>query len=290
MALLEPFQYEFFARGLLAATLAGGLCGLIGVYVVLRHMSYIGHGLSHAIFGGAVLGYVMNFNFYVAAGAWGFLAALAINETVRRRRIGADAAIGIVTTASFALGVALISRSRQFTKNFEAALFGNVLGVAPSDVLAVGAAAIGCTVLLLYFYKPLLFTTFDPEVARVYGVPTARMDTLLALLLATTIVVSMQVLGVTLIAAALVIPAVVARQLTNRFARLSALAAGIGAGCGAVGVYLSYYLDVASGAAVVLVGAGLFGLVWLYTDLRRWLRRTGALAPAPAEREIRAIE
>ncbi len=288
MGLLEPFRYEFFTRALVAATLAGALCGLLGVYVVLRHMSYIGHGLSHAIFGGAVLGYVLDLNFYLSAGAWGFLAALAINETVRRRRIGADAAIGIVTTASFALGVALISRSRQFTKNFEAALFGNVLGVSTPDVLVVAAATLGCTLVLLFFYKQLLFTTFDPEVARVYGVPTARIDTLFALLLATAIVVSMQVLGVTLIAAALVIPAVVARQLTNSFARMSALAAGIGAGCGAVGVYLSYYLDVASGAAVVLVGAGLFGLSWLYADLRRWLRRPGA--PVSAEREVRVVE
>lgn len=288
MGLLEPFRYEFFTRALVAATLAGALCGLLGVYVVLRHMSYIGHGLSHAIFGGAVLGYVLDLNFYLSAGAWGFLAALAINETVRRRRIGADAAIGIITTASFALGVALISRSRQFTKNFEAALFGNVLGVSTPDVLVVAAATLGCTLVLLFFYKQLLFTTFDPEVARVYGVPTARIDTLFALLLATAIVVSMQVLGVTLIAAALVIPAVVARQLTNSFARMSALAAGIGAGCGAVGVYLSYYLDVASGAAVVLVGAGLFGLSWLYADLRRWLRRPGA--PVPAEREVHVVE
>jgi ABC-type Mn2+/Zn2+ transport system permease subunit len=288
MALLEPFQYQFFTRGLLAATLAGGLCGLVGVYVVLRHMSYIGHGLSHAIFGGAVLGYVLQLNFYVAAGTWGFLSALAINETARRRRIGADAAIGIETTASFALGVAIISRARQFTKNFEAALFGNVLGVSTEDVLAIAAAVAVCSLVLFFAYKQLLFTTFDPEVARVYGVPTAWMDTLLALVLATTIVVSMQVLGVTLIAAALIIPAVVARQLTDSFARMTVLSPVIGASCGAVGLYLSYYLDAASGATVVLVASGLFLLSWVYADLRQRRSGTGRLAAAP--HEVRILE
>ena len=105
--LAEPLGFEFFRQGLVASVLVGALCGLLGVYVVLRRMSYIGHGLSHSVFGGAVVGYVLAVNFYVAAGLWGFLSALAINATARRRRIGADAAIGIVTTASFAVGVAL---------------------------------------------------------------------------------------------------------------------------------------------------------------------------------------
>ncbi len=288
MAWLEPFQYEFFTRGLLAATIAGALCGLVGVYVVLRHMSYIGHGLSHAIFGGAVIGYVLQINFYVAAGVWGFLSALAINETARRRRIGADAAIGIVTTASFALGVAIISRSRQFTKNFEAALFGNVLGVSSEDVLVMAAAAILCALALFFAYKQLLFSTFDAEVARVYGVPTAWMDVLLALVLATTIVVSMQVLGVTLIAAALIIPAVIARQLTDSFARMTVLSTAVGATCGALGLYLSYFLDAASGATVVLVAAGLFVLSWLYADLRQ--RRAAAPRRQSPPREVRLLE
>src|SRR5512136_2074339 len=130
--LLEPFQFEFFRNGTVAAVLTGGLCGLIGVYIVLRGMSYIGHGLSHAIFGGAVVTYLMQWNFYLGAGLWGFIAAVMINQTVRRTKINADAAIGVITTASFAIGVALISRSRHFNLNFDAALFGNVLGVSQS--------------------------------------------------------------------------------------------------------------------------------------------------------------
>src|SRR5438270_11983182 len=116
LSLTEPFDYEFFRHGLLAATLVGGLCGLVGTYVVLRRMSYIGHGMSHAVFGGAVVGYVLGWNFYLVAGGWGFLSAIMINQVTRRRQVGADAAIGIVTTASFAFGVALISRASHFTR------------------------------------------------------------------------------------------------------------------------------------------------------------------------------
>src|SRR6266536_4579707 len=129
MSFLTPFEYEFFRNGFIAAVVIGALCGFIGTYVVLRRMSYIGHGMSHAIFGGAVVGYVLGWNFYLVAGAWGFISALLINQTTKRRQIGADAAIGIVTTASFAFGVALISRARTFTRNFYAALFVNLLGV-----------------------------------------------------------------------------------------------------------------------------------------------------------------
>src|SRR5512133_300015 len=152
----EPMHYKFFQNGLIAATLVGALCGMMGVYIVLRRMSYIGHGLSHSVFGGAVVGYVLALNFYVAAGLWGFLSALAINATARRRRIGADAAIGIVTTASFAVGVALISKTRSFTRNFEAALFGNILGVTTLDLIVVGVVTVAVAAFILLFYKRLL--------------------------------------------------------------------------------------------------------------------------------------
>lgn len=270
--MLEPLQYEFFVRGLIAATMVGALCGLIGVYIVLRRMSYIGHGLSHAVFGGAVVSYVMNFNFYLGASIWGFLAALLINATTRRRKfIGADAAIGIITTASFALGVALISRYKTFTRSFDAALFGNILGVTQGDLLAIAAVTAATFVIVLVAYKRLLFTSFDPEVARFYGVPTEWLDTLLSLILAAAIVVSMQVMGVTLIAAAIVIPPIVARLLTDSFSKVMALSVAVGAACGLVGMYLSYFVDVSSGANVVLVAAAAFVLAMAYSALRNRL-------------------
>ena len=174
--LTEPFGYEFFRQGLAVSVLVGLLCGLIGVYVVLRHMSYIGHGLSHAVFGGAVVAYVASVDFYLGAGAWGFAAALLINAVARRRRIGADAAIGIITTASFALGVALISKTSSFTTNFEAALFGNILGVTPADLAVVAVVTLAVAVFIALFYKQLLFMTFDPEVAPIFGMRTGRVD------------------------------------------------------------------------------------------------------------------
>jgi ABC-type Mn2+/Zn2+ transport system permease subunit len=262
-SLLEPLTYVFFRRALLASFLVGALCGLVGVYVVLRRMSYIGHGLSHAVFGGAVISYLMQVNFYLGAGLWGVASALLINEVAQRRKLGADAAIGIVTTASFAVGVAGISHQRRFTRNFEAALFGNVLGITPADLWMIAGVAMVAIVGILILYKPLLFTTFDQEVAEVYGIPTHWVNAAFALILAAVILVSMQVMGVTLIAAALVIPASAARLLTQRFDHLLWLASLIGAGVSVLGMYASYYLDLASGASIVLIGTAIFLVAWL---------------------------
>ena len=267
--LLQPFQFEFFRNGTLAAVLAGGLCGLIGVYIVLRGMSYIGHGLSHAIFGGAVVSFVMAWNFYLGAGLWGFVAALLINKTVRRTNISADAAIGVITTASFAIGIALISRYRRFTRSFDAALFGNILGVSQHDVLVVAGVTLLVATIVFFCYKQLLFTTFDAAVAEVYGVHTAWIDTLFAVVLAAALVASLQILGVTLIAAALVVPATTARLLTDSFSRMLCLSTVLGMLTGLLGMYLSYFVDVASGATIVLLQAATFTLVLTITAVRR---------------------
>ena len=273
--MFTPLQYEFFVRGLIVATLVGGLCGLIGVYVVLRRMSYIGHGLSHAIFGGAVVSYVLSINFFVGASLWGFVSALLINLTTRRRSISADAAIGIVTTSSFALGVALISRFKNFTRSFDAALFGNILGITQTDLFAVIAVTLVAGVAVFVAYKHLLFVTFEPEVAGFYGIPTGWVDSGFALLLAAVIVVSLQVLGVTMIASAIVIPPVAARMLTNDFSRMLGLSVAIGAFCGLGGLYMSFYIDVSSGASVVLFSACVFLIALAYTSLRQRLGSVG---------------
>ena len=266
--LLEPLQFEFFRQGILASVLVGALCGMIGVYVILRRMSYIGHGLSHSVFGGAVVAYVLSLNFYLGAGLWGFLSALLINATARRRKIGADAAIGIITTASFAVGVALISKTRSFTRNFEAALFGNILGVTTTDLLVVGIVTVAVAAFIVLFYKRLLFLTFDPEVAPIYGVPSGFVDSLFALAMAATIVASINVVGVTLIAATLVIPSTTARLLTDSFARMIVLSTILGATAGLLGMYVSYWVDVSSGATIVLLEAAGFAIVSIVGLLR----------------------
>jgi ABC-type Mn2+/Zn2+ transport system permease subunit len=264
--LMEPLTYVFFRRALFASLLVGALCGMVGVYIVLRRMSYIGHGLSHAVFGGAVISYLMQMNFYVGAGLWGVASALLINEIASRRKLGTDAAIGIVTTASFAIGVAGISSQRRFTRNFEAALFGNVLGITPTDLWMISGVAVVAILGILLLYKPLLFSTFDEEVAEVYGVPTRWVNTLFSLILAAVIIASMQVMGVTLIAAALVIPASAARLLTHRFGPLLCWASVLGAAVSVLGMYTSYYLDLASGATIVLFGTALFLIAWLISS------------------------
>ncbi|HEU0020327.1 MAG TPA: metal ABC transporter permease [Dehalococcoidia bacterium] len=266
--MFEPFQYEFFVRGLIAATLVGGLCGLIGVYIVLRRMAYIGHGLSHAIFGGAVVSWVMSINYFAGASVWGFLSAVLITLTTRNHKIHSDAAIGIITTASFAIGVALISRYKGFTRSFDAALFGNILGVSQGDLLAIVVVVAATGIILVVGYKLFLFTTFDPDVAEFYGVPTGWVETMFSLVLAATIVVSMQVLGVMLIAAAIIIPPVVARLLTDSFKNMMLLSTGIGAFCGMGGIYASFYLNVSSGASVVLFSAMLFVMAVIYSNLK----------------------
>ena len=258
MFFLAPFEYEFFRNGFIAAVLIGALCGFIGVYVVLRRMSYIGHGLSHAIFGGAVLSYVVNINFFLGAGLWALLAAYLIHRISHRRWVGADAAIGVVTTSSFALGVAIVSTYRSFTRNIEAALFGNILGITPKDFWIVGTISLAVFVALIRMRRQLLFLTFDPEVASAYGIATTRTDLVFVLLLAITVLASTQILGVTLVAAAMVIPPVIGRYLTKRFQTLLIVSPLIGVLCSAVGMYLSFYLDISSAATIVLTSAGLF--------------------------------
>jgi manganese/iron transport system permease protein/iron/zinc/copper transport system permease protein len=285
--LTEPLQYHFFVRGLIAALMAGGICGLLGVYIVLRRMSYIGHGLSHAVFGGAVVSYVISVNFYIGAGLWGFLSALLINLTSRRRTIGADAAIGIITTASFALGVLLISRYNSFTRSFDAALFGSILGVTDRDLYILAGVTLLTIAFVFFGYKQLLFNTFDPEVAPAYGVRSGTLDAIFALVLASAIIASMRILGVTLIAAAIVVPPTVARLVTDSFSKMLVLSAVLGAVNGFVGMYLSYYLDSSSGSTIVLLGTATFVVALLYASLRerRFAMRRPASQPVAMQSE-----
>ncbi len=271
--LLQPYQFEFFRNGLAVATIAGALCGLVGVYVVQRGMSYIGHGLSHAIFGGFAASALLGVSVFIGAGIWGIASALAINGVTRRRTIGADAAIGVITTASFALGLALFAIFGRAGQSFDAALFGSILGVSTTDVLTLAAVAAFAGAIIFFQYRPLLFTTFDPEVAEASGVRTARVEALLMLVLALTILSTMQVLGVTLVAASIVIPAVVARMLTDSFARMLLLATAIGGACGLIGMNVSYHANVQSGPTIVLTGAAMFVVVFGWSSVRAALRR-----------------
>lgn len=275
-SILEPLGYTFFLEGLLVATLSGALLGFIGVYIVLRGMSYIGHGLSHSIFGGFAAVQLFAAQFYVlGAGLWGVASALAINSVSRRSRLGADAAIGVITTASFALGVALFARFGSSGPSFENALFGSILGISREQIIGLVAVSLLAVAFVFLRYRALLFTTFDPEVADVSGVRVNRVEAQLMIVLSLAILATLTVIGVTLVAAMLVIPAVVARMLTDSFGRMLAWSTAIGAFCGLVGMYASYYAEVPSGTMIVLVGALIFVLVFAFGGRSRRRRSSG---------------
>ena len=269
IAVLEPLQFGFFQRGLIVATLAGALCGLVGVFVVLRSMSYIGHGLSHAVFGGAAISSVLGVSYFLGAGLWGVLAALTIGRVSGRRVIGADAAIGVVTTASFAIGLAIQSRSGSVSRTLDTILFGNVLGVFDRDVIAVVLVGSVAAAVVVAFRRELTFVTFDPEVAAVSGIRVAWIDAMLMVVLSATVLVSVRVVGALLISAMLVLPAGTSRLLTNSIGRMLWLSPVLGGSFGLIGMYASWYADVASGAMITIVGSTSFAVVYLAADVAR---------------------
>ena len=281
--LLEPLSYAFFQKGLLVASLSGAILGLIGVYIVLRGMSYIGHGLAHSIFGGFAAMQLFAAKFYaIGAGLWGIASALAITTVTKRSRVGADAAIGVITIASFALGVALFAKFGTSGPSFENALFGSILGITTGQIVGLIAVAILTAGFVILRYRALLFSTFDPDVAAVSGVNVGRIEAALMVVLSLAILATLTVIGVTLVAAMLVIPAVIARMLTDSFGRMLAYSTIIGTLCGLVGMYTSYYADVPSGTMIVLVGAALF-MVVLATTGGSGLRRSAGLDKHPEE-------
>ena len=270
--LTEPLtSYAFFGRAMLALLLAGAICGALGAYVVVRRMSYIAHGLSHSVIGGAAVAGVLGLNLLLGAAAWALLSALLIDRVGRRRGLYPDTAIGIVTTASFALGIAIISSVRGIRLNLESFLFGSILGVTTVDLVLAAVVAVAVAAALLVAYRPLLFCTFDPPVASAHGIAVGRYEALLAVLLTAGVVASMRVLGVLLVAAAVVIPPATARLLTDRFDRMLPLAAGLGAGAAVPGLYASWYLDIAPGPAVVLTQTAVLTLVWARVAVRQRL-------------------
>jgi ABC-type Mn2+/Zn2+ transport system permease subunit len=259
----------------------------LSVFVVLRRMSYIGHGLAHAVLGGVAVGVALGADLYLGALAATVLSALLIDRVARRRGLHADAAIGIVTTTSFAIGVAVLSVTPSRV-NVEAVLFGNILGVASIDLWVAGGVAVAFAAVLWVLYKPLVATTFDPETAAVHGVRTSAMELVFSLATAAVVVASVRVLGVLLIAAAVVIPAAVARLVARSLGGMLVLATAIGVLASVVGLYASFHVNVPSGPTIVLTGSLLFAVTFAATSvlagtrLRRARRRAAGRHAAPA--------
>mgnify|MGYP001399084057 CR=1 FL=1 len=257
-AILAPFTFDFMVRGFIAALVVGALCSTIGTYVVLRRLSFIGDGIAHASFAGIVIAYMRGANYYVGAAVVAVVTALGIGYVHRKGNVSLDTTIGVLFTGAFALGVFLMSRLRSYSVDLQDYLFGNILGVSSEDLyLILGLAALVCLILTIYF-RPLIYTSFDPVVAEASGVPAARIDYILLVILALTIIVSISAVGIILVAALLVTPAASAFQLTRRFNRMMVLSAAIGAFCAVGGLYSSYYLNAASGATIVLLATLIF--------------------------------
>jgi manganese/iron transport system permease protein len=273
--IVAPLAYGFMQRGMLAAVLVGILCAIVGCYVVLRSMAFLGDALAHAVLPGVAIAYLIGANLLIGALAAAVVVALLISLFSRQGTIKEDTAIGIVFAAALALGVALISSVRTYAVDLTHIMFGNVLGVSPTDVWLI--AGIGAAVLLtvLAFYRQFLVIAFDPVLAATQRLPVERLRMLLLLLIALTIVVSLQTVGVGLVAAMLVTPGATAYLLTRRLPTMMMVAALIGAVASISGLYLSYYVNIASGAAVVLVATALFTAVFLFAPERGVVWRRG---------------
>ena len=272
--LIEPFQYVFFTRAMLAGVVIGAMCGALSTFVVLRRMSYIGHGLAHSVLGGVAVGVALGADLYVGAIAATVLSALLIDRVTRRPELHVDAAIGIVTTAIFAIGVATLSVVPTRV-NVEAMLFGNILGVDRTDLTVAVVVGVAFAIVLVTLHKRLVAVTFDPEVASVHGVRTRTMELVFSLSTAAVVVASVRVLGVLLIAAAVVIPAATARLVTRSIGAMLWASTGLGVAASVIGLYASFHVDVPSGPTIVLTGAAAFVVVFLVTAVlgRGRLRR-----------------
>lgn len=277
--LFAPLAYPFMVRGLLAAIIVGVVCAVVGSYMVLRGMAFFGDALAHTVLPGLAVGYLVHGRASGPLFWWGLLTAILASVSIgglsKRAQIKEDAAIGIVFAGMFALGIALISTVRSYTVDLSHFLFGNVLGVGWGDVALT--AGFGAAVLLVValFYKEFLITSFDPTLAATQRLPVGVFYYLMLVMIAVAIMVALQTVGVALMVAMLVTPATTAYLLTRRLSAMMMLAAALGAASGVAGLYLSYYVEMASGAAIVLVATLFFLLAFLFAPGRGVLWRRG---------------
>ncbi len=277
--LLDPLQFAFFQRGLVAAVMVGLVTAIVGSYVVLRGLAFMGDALSHAAFPGVVAAYLLKAPFYAGAAVAAVATALAIGWVTRRGRLHSDTVIGVLFAGMFALGIFLFSTIPNYVGDLFGFLFGEILGISPTDVLGLLVLGAGVLAVMALLWKELLYATFDPLGAGASGLPVVALDYLFLALIALTIVVSVQAVGIVLIVAMLVTPAATAQLLTTRFSRMIATAILVGVFSPVVGLYLSYWSNTASGATIVLVETAVF-LVALALGPRTGLLRARGAARA----------
>lgn len=260
----EPLEYGFMQRAMMEVVIIGALCGLVGCFVVLRGLAFIGDALAHAVFPGVVLSYIAGRSILIGAFVFGSLTALGIGLLSRSRRVSEDSAIGVIFVAFFALGVVILSREGGFQRDLDSLLFGNILGVSMTDVYVTAAIALVVAAIVLALLKEFTLLAFDPVMARAAGYPVFALDVLLLLLVSATIVVSLQTVGNILILALIVTPPATARLLTDRLGRMMLASVLIAAGSGLVGLYISYHAATAAGASIVLTATAAFVLAVVF--------------------------
>ena len=270
--ILTPLSYSFMVRGLTAAVLTGIVCAVIGVYVVVRGLAFFGDALAHSILPGVAVGYLITDGAREPLFWWGtgtaVVVSLVIGAVSKGARIKQDTAIGIIFAGMFALGIAIISTVKSYTVDLTHFLFGDVLGVSGNQLITIAIFTVLILVLVVAFYKEFLVLTFDPTLAATLRIPTRVFEYLQLVLIALTVAVSFQTVGVGLMVAMLITPAAAAYLLTKRLPIMMILGAIIASASGVIGLYLSYYVNVASGPAIVLVATGFFVMAWGYSKLR----------------------
>lgn len=275
--ILSPLSYAFMTRSLVAAILVGIVCAVVGTYIVLRGMAFFGDALAHSILPGVAIGYLVSGGAQSAVFWWALataiVAAVGIGALSKGAQVKEDTAIGIIFAGMFALGIALISSVRSYAVDLSHFLFGDVLGVTAGDLQLITIFGAIVIITILLFYKEFLLLSFDPILAATLRVPAHLLDYLLFVLIAITIVVSLQTVGIALMLAMLVTPPATAYLLTRRLPTMMMLAAFFGAVAGVIGLYLSFYISIASGAAIVLVSTFFFFLAFLFAPQRGWIWR-----------------
>jgi manganese/iron transport system permease protein len=266
--LREPFQFAFMQRALLATLMVSVVSATIGTFVVLKGLAFIGDALAHASFAGVATAFVLGGNIYVGAVVAALVTALAIALVGGRARVSFDTAIGILFVGAFALGILIISRQANYTVDLFSFVFGNVLGVGRDDLLLIAVMGFVVLAMVALFYRQLLFTAYDPTMAAASGVPVGLVQYGLLAMLGIATVVALKAVGIVLVVAMLVTPAATASLLVRRVHYIMALGTVVGAISSLVGLYVSYYADVASGAAIVLTATVLFLLAFLLSPRR----------------------
>jgi ABC-type Mn2+/Zn2+ transport system permease subunit len=280
---LDPLAYGFMQRGLAASVLVGIVCAVMGTFVVLKGLAFIGDAVSHATFPGLVIAYILGLPLYVGGAVAAVATSLAIGFVSRRGRLRFDTSVGVLFAGTFAFGVLLFSTIRNYVADLLGYLLGNVLGISTGDLIQLTILGVVVLVIALSIRKELLFATFDPLGAAASGLPVGALEYLLLALLGVTIVVSIQAVGIIMVVAMLVTPSATAQLLVVRFGQMMVLATIIAAVSAVAGLYLSFYLNLASGASIVLLETLFFVLAFVLGPKTGLLSRSASRAtPSPA--------